>query len=89
MVQTKKKQKLQTFFPDVDGADDYSAVVQIQAKRLVEIWAPNADTLLDYIISHPAHVGRVLADRLSPRNEEGFASLAMPLKTCANASCRG
>lgn len=66
----EKKAKIADVFSDVDGADDYSAVAQIQAKRLVEIWAPNADTLLDYIISHPAHVGRVLADRLSPRNEK-------------------
>ena len=66
----EKKAKIADVFSDVDGADDYSAVVQIQARRLVEIWAPNADTLLDYIISHPAHVGRVLADRLSPRNEK-------------------
>tara|TARA_Y100001978_G_scaffold199915_1_gene215178 strand:+ start:961 stop:2172 length:1212 start_codon:yes stop_codon:yes gene_type:complete len=68
----EKKEKIADVFSDVDGEDDYSAVVRIQAKRLIEIWAPNADSLLDYIVNKPAHVGRVLADRLSPSNEKGF-----------------
>ena len=68
----EKKEKIANVFSDIDGKDDYSALVRIQAKRLIEIWAPNADSLLDYIVNNPAHVGRVLADRLSPRNEKGF-----------------
>ena len=68
----EKKEKIANVFSDIDGKDGYSAVVRTQAKRLIEIWAPNADSLLDYIVNNPAHVGRVLADRLSPSNEKGF-----------------
>ena len=68
----EKKEKIANVFSDTDGEDDFLAVVRIQAKRLTEIWAPNTDSLLDYIVNNPAHVGRVLADRLSPSNEKGF-----------------
>jgi hypothetical protein len=85
----EKKAKIADVFSDVDGADDYSAVVQIQAKRLVEIWAPNADTLLDYIISHPAHVGRVLADRLSPTNEKGLRVIGHAFKDVRSTELQG
>lgn len=68
----EKKAKIAAVFAEIDGEEDYTAIVRAQTKRLVDIWAPNPESLLDYIINHPAHVGRVLADRLSPSSEKNF-----------------
>ncbi len=67
----QKKAKIAAIFVEPEG-DDFTAILRAQAKRLADAWAPTQESLLDFIIHQPAHVGRLLADRLSPTNEQGF-----------------
>ena len=76
----EKKNKIAAIFIEPDDEEDYKSILQIQAKKLTAIWAPNSETLLDYIINRPAQVGRVLADRLSPTNEMPFQIIGHPFQ---------
>ena len=51
-----------------------------KAKKLADIWSPNENTLLDYIVNQPAQVGRTLADRLSPTNDTPFQIIGHPFR---------
>lgn len=62
----EKKAKIEGVFAPGPGDENYAAQLRSQAKRLAAIWAPKADSLLDFIANRPAQIGRVLADRLSP-----------------------
>ena len=76
----EKKAKIAAIFLEPDDEEDYKAILRIQAKKLTDIWAPNENTLLDYIINQPAQVGRTLADRLSPTNETPFTIVGHPFQ---------
>ncbi len=68
----QKKAKIAAIFAEPEGEEDYTSILRIQAKRLLDAWAPNEGSMLDHIINRPAQVGRVLSDRLSPTNETSF-----------------
>lgn len=74
----EKKAKIEAIFLEPDDEENYEAILRIQAKKLVDIWSPNENTLLDYIVNQPAQVGRTLADRLSPTNETPFQIIGHP-----------
>ncbi|MCC7261529.1 MAG: hypothetical protein IT369_03300 [Candidatus Latescibacteria bacterium] len=58
--------------------EDSRDMLRRQAHRLAQIWSPKPDTLLNDIVSHPALVGRTLADRLSPTNTQPLRLIAHP-----------
>jgi len=74
----EKKAKIGAVFAAPKGDEDYKTLLRSQAKRLGSIWAPKADTLLDFIVNHPAQIGRVVADRLSPTNEQPLKLIGHP-----------
>jgi hypothetical protein len=74
----EKKQKIAAIFIEPDDEEDYKSILRIQTKKLSDIWAPSKDSLLDFIISQPAQVGRVLADRLNPTTETPFKIIGHP-----------
>ena len=74
----EKKAKIEAIFLEPDDEEDYEAILRIQAKKLADVWSPNENTLLDYIVNQPAQVGRTLADRLSPTNETPFQIIGHP-----------
>ena len=76
----EKKAKIEAIFLEPDDEENYEAILRIQAKKLVDIWSPNENTLLDYIVNQPAQVGRTLADRLSPTNETPFQIIGHPFR---------
>jgi len=73
-----KKAKIAGIFVESEEAQDYTSVLRAQTKKLSDIWAPNSDTMLDYLVGQPAQVGRLLADRLSPTNETPFKIIGHP-----------
>ncbi|MFT5090369.1 MAG: hypothetical protein ACI906_000035 [Candidatus Latescibacterota bacterium] len=77
----QKKAKVAAIFVEPEGEDDYKAILRIQAKKLADTWAPNKDTMLDYIVNQPAQMGRVLADRLNPANDSQFRIIGHPFKS--------
>jgi hypothetical protein len=76
----EKKAKIAAIFVEPDDQEEYKSILRIQAKRLADLWSPNENTLLDYIINQPAQVGRVLAERLSPTNEMNFQIIGHPFR---------
>ncbi|MBI2504270.1 MAG: hypothetical protein HYW07_13675 [Candidatus Latescibacteria bacterium] len=58
--------------------EDARDVLRRQAHRLSLIWSPKPETLLSYIVAHPALAGRTLADRLSPTNTQPLRLIAHP-----------
>ncbi|MBM3278222.1 MAG: hypothetical protein FJY95_09075 [Candidatus Handelsmanbacteria bacterium] len=60
----------------VDEKEDVRHVLRRQARRLSLIWSPKPETLLSYVIGHPALAGRALADRLSPTNTQPLRLIA-------------
>lgn len=76
----QKKAKIAAIFVEPEGEDDYKAILRIQAKKLADTWAPNKDSMLDYVVNQPAQMGRVLADRLNPANETTFRIIGHPFK---------
>jgi hypothetical protein len=58
--------------------EDARDVLRRQAHRLSLIWTPRPETLLSFIIAHPALVGRTLADRLSPTNTQPLRLIGHP-----------
>jgi len=76
----EKKAKIEAIFLESDEEEDYEAILRVQAKTLIDLWSPNENTLLDYIVNQPAQVGRMLADRLSPTNETPFQIIGHPFQ---------
>ena len=74
----EKKQKIAAIFIEPDDEEDYKSILRIQTKKLSDIWAPSKDSLLDFIISQPAQVGRMLADRLNPTAGMPFKIIGHP-----------
>jgi len=74
----EKKTKISAVFAAPGGDEDYKTLLRSQAKRLSAIWVPKPDSLLEFIISQPAQVGRVMADRLSPTNEQPLKLIGHP-----------
>lgn len=74
----EKKAKIGAVFAAPKGDEDYKTLLRSQAKRLSSIWVPKADSFLDFIVNHPAQVGRVVADRLSPTNEQPLKLIGHP-----------
>ncbi len=58
--------------------EDARDVLRRQAHRLSMIWSPKPETLLSFVIGHPALAGRTLADRLSPTNTQPLRLIAHP-----------
>lgn len=58
--------------------EDARDLLYRQAHRLSLIWSPKPETLLSYIVGHPALAGRVLADRLNPTNTQPLRLIAHP-----------
>ena len=76
----EKKAKIEAIFLEPDDEEDYEAILRNQAKKFADIWSPNENTLLDYIVNQPAQVGRTLADRLSRTNETPFQIIGHPFR---------
>jgi len=85
----QKKAKVAAIFADSESEGEFAAVLRAQAKRLADAWSPRPDSILDFIINHPAHVGRVLADRLSPSNEKGFRIIGHAFDGVRSTSLQG
>jgi hypothetical protein len=63
-----RKTKLQAVVADpADEADEVACTQQV--RRLMEIWSPRPDSLLDSIINRPVEVGRTMAKRLDPGHQ--------------------
>ena len=61
----EKKAKIEAVFEDPEDLDQKDAISG-QARKLNLIWGAKPDSLLDYIISRPAQIGRALSERLNP-----------------------
>jgi hypothetical protein len=72
------KDKISAVFTAPDGVDDVGAIIESQARRLSAIWSPKAESMLQHIISQPAQVGRVLADRLNPASAKPLRLVGHP-----------
>ena len=73
-----KKQLIASVFAPLGEEEDPSIFSSSRANRLAQIWSPQKDTLLDYIIGSPAQTGRVLSDRLNPSNPAAFRLIGHP-----------
>ncbi|MEW6755129.1 MAG: hypothetical protein AB1505_29730 [Candidatus Latescibacterota bacterium] len=62
----ERKARVSGVFAAPQGEEDYRTVLLGQARRLAAVWAPRPDSVLDYVISRPAQMGRLIAERLSP-----------------------
>jgi len=70
--------KISAVFAQPQEDQDYKAQLSAQARRLGSIWSPKPDSLLDYIVSHLAQIGRVLSDRLNPAHEKPLKLIGHP-----------
>jgi hypothetical protein len=62
----------------VEEKEDSRDALRRQAHRLSLIWSPKPESLLSYIVGHPALAGKTIADRLSPTNTQPLRLIAHP-----------
>jgi hypothetical protein len=62
----ERKAKVAAAFAVVGPEDDYADYLRQQARRLAQVWSPRPESLLDFAIARPAHLGRQLSERLNP-----------------------
>jgi hypothetical protein len=74
----EKKAKISAVFAEAQGESDARAGFRAQAKRLAAIWSATPDSLLEYLISRVAQVGRVMSDRLSPAKANTLKVIGHP-----------
>lgn len=66
----ERKARVHAVFAPPEGDEDYRVQILGQARRLAALWSPRPDSVLDYVISRPAQVGRLVAEGLSPSAAE-------------------
>ena len=76
----EKKKLISAVFAEQQDNEDAHIITSSRARRLAQIWSPPTDSLLDFIIAHPAQAGRVLSDRLNPTNPTAFRLIGHPFK---------
>jgi hypothetical protein len=76
----EKKKLISAVFEEQQDNEDPHIVASSRARRLSQIWGAHNESLLSFIIAHPAQAGRVLSDRLNPTNTEPFQLVGHPFK---------
>lgn len=82
----EKKKLISAVFEEQQEGEDPNILLATRARRLAQIWAPERDSLLDFIVARPAQTGRVLSDRLSPTNPEPFRLIGHPFKNVRSST---